>query len=196
MNDPDYQEHEILISITEGDERAFMRFVEHHTPAVYSHVLTYLKDPFRAEEITQNVFLKIWQQRASFRTIGNFRGFLYIVTRNSTLSALREKLFSWDEAKKDDLPSDAMDPARAAEYAQLSKELDRAIEKLPPRRKEVFKLSRLENQTYDEIAARLQISKSAVNQHIVEALVFLRTYLRKRFPEQLVLLFFLIESLI
>jgi RNA polymerase sigma-70 factor (ECF subfamily) len=73
------------------------------------------------------------------------------------------------------------------EYRQLSDALRRGIDQLPARRKEIFLMSRFDGKTYDEIASHLDISKSAVNKNIVEALVFLRTFLRN---EMVSLIFF------
>lgn len=179
-NDCVYNEQDTLVRVAQGDQRAFVLLVEQHTPAVYSHVLTYIKNASRAEEITQDIFMKLWKHREELPAVTNFKGYLYVVTRNSTMSAFRERIFRWDHADKDELEAAGLDPAGALELRQLSETLAKGIELLPPRRKQVFIMSRSEGLSYEEIALQLGISKSAVNQHIVEALVFLRTYLRNQ----------------
>lgn len=181
-------ELEILNRVAEGDQRAFALIVEQYTPAIYAHVLTYIKNAFRAEEITQDIFVKVWQHRTALPGIANFSGYLYVMTRNRAISAFREKIFT-PEPEKDELETDGLTPAGALEYRQFSDTVMRGIALLPPRRKQVFTMSRFEGMSYEDIARRLQISKSSVNQHIVEALLFLRTFLRNELVLVMVFLF-------
>lgn len=176
-NDSLHNEPELLERIARGDERAFAWLVEAYGASVYAHVLTYIKDATRAEEITQDIFLNVWNHRLELPSIQNFRGYLYILTRNRTISVLRERIIKYNEAEKDELQTN-LNPAGLMEYRQLSDALRRGIDQLPARRKEIFLMSRFDGKTYDEIASHLDISKSAVNKHIIEALVFLRTFLR------------------
>jgi RNA polymerase sigma-70 factor (family 1) len=169
-------EKEILTRIAEGDQKAFALLIDQYSATVYKHVLTYLKNALRAEEITQDIFMNVWKHRSELPAINNFAGYLFVLTRNRTNSAFREKLLAVNEPK-DELESNWLNPANALEYRELSETLRKAIELLPPRRKEVFTRSRFESKSYEEIAIELGISKSAVNKHIIEALVFLRTYM-------------------
>jgi RNA polymerase sigma-70 factor (ECF subfamily) len=98
--------------------------------------------------------------------------------------AVLEKRLVQEEATNPDTLNSLLshtlpDSPQLLEMKELSKLLDQAIGALPPRRKEVFLLSRMEGMTYEAIAVKLQISRSAVRQHIVEALVFLRHYLKE-----------------
>lgn len=174
-----YNEQDILARVAAGDQRAFTQVVEQYTATIYAHVLTYIKNAFRAEEITQDIFVNVWKHRTELPGIANFSGYLYVITRNRSISAFREKIFS-PEPEKDELETDGLNPAGALEFRQFSETVMRGIALLPPRRKQVFSMSRFEGMSYEEIARRLEISKSAVNQHIVEALLFLRTFLRNQ----------------
>lgn len=178
-SDCEYIEGDILARVAAGDQRAFTLVVERYSAPVYAHVLTYIKNAFRAEEITQDIFVKVWELRSGLPAIANFSGYLYIMTRNRAISAFREKIFN-PEPEKDELETDGLNPAGILEFRQFSETVRQGIGLLPPRRKEVFTLSRFEGLSYEEIANRLEISKSAVNQHIVEALLFLRTFLRNQ----------------
>lgn len=179
-NDYLYNEKDILTRVAASDERAFAALVEYYTPVIYSHVLSYIKNAFRAEEITQDIFLQVWKHRNELPGIDNFRGYIYVITRNRVISAFRQKIFTWEESEKDELETSMPDPQAAAEFREVSQMLQHAIDRLPPRRKEVFIMSRFEGLSYEKIALHFGISKSAVNQHIVEALVFLRTFLRNQ----------------
>lgn len=174
-----HNEPELLHSVACGDQRAFALLIDSYGASVYAHVLTYLKNTVRAEEITQDIFLTVWNHREQLPTIQNFRGYLFVLTRNRTISAFREKVLQCTEAREDDLQTDT-DPGRMLEYRQLSEVMQLGINQLPERRRQVFTMSRFDGKTYEEIAADLNISKSAVNKHIIEALGFLRTFLRNK----------------
>ena len=186
-NDCLNNEKEILARVAKGDQKAFELLIDEYSTTIYKHVLTYLKNVSRAEEITQDIFMSVWLHRADLPSIDNFAGYLFVMTRNRTNSAFREKLLKTDEPK-DELESNWLNPARALEYRQLSEVLREGIDLLPPRRKEVFAMSRFEGKSYDEIAGALEISRSGVNKHIIEALLFLRTYLANRMSLFLALL--------
>lgn len=151
--------------------------MRHYTPVIYRQLLIYVKDAPRAEELTQDIFMSVWRNREKLSAMDNFAGYVYVITRNQIHMAFREKLHATEEPAEDMLQTLLTSPQHAVELKELSQAINRAIDSLPPRRQEVFKLSRLSNMSYDEIAGQLQISKSAVKQHIVEALAFLRHYL-------------------
>lgn len=179
-NDCLYNEQEVLSRVAEGDQRAFKLLVEKYSATIYAHALMYLKNASRAEEITQDVFVNVWKHRTELPSITNFPGYIYVITRNRTHSAFRERMLKLEEAEKDELETNWLNPAGELELRQLSETLNRGINLLPPRRKQVFTMSRFEAKSYDEIAHELGVSKSAVNKHIIEALIYLRTYLRNQ----------------
>ncbi|NML41011.1 sigma-70 family RNA polymerase sigma factor [Chitinophaga sp. G-6-1-13] len=174
-----YNDSELLSLVASGDQRAFTKIVAHYTPIIYKQLLIYIKSAPQAEEFTQDIFISIWRNREKLHDMSNFAGYLYVITRNKIHMAFREKLRVREAPLEDTLQTLLNGPESALELQELSRGLDRAIAMLPARRQEVFKLSRMENMTYEEIACQLQISKSAVRQHIIEALVFLRYYLRE-----------------
>lgn len=183
-----YQNDDLLRKVSNGDQRAFSSLIEYYSAKVYAHVLTYIKNPSLAEEITQDIFLKIWEIREDLHAVTNFAGYLYVVTRNRTLSEVRKKLSDPRSIRHDILEAGGDDPSKRLEYRQLSDTILSAIEKLPPRRRQVFKMSRFEGLTYEKIAQELNISRGTVNEHIVESLLFLRTHLRGRIDYMLMLL--------
>lgn len=187
VNDCQYPETELLARVANADEKAFAHLVATYAPVVYAHVLSYIKDVPQAEELTQDIFMGIWNLRTTLPQIENFKAYLFRASRNRTISALRQQLnhhpITGNENWEDQLSS----PVRKMELRELHDSILDGIEKLPPRRRQVFKMSRLEGRSYDEIARELSISRSAVNQHIVESLVFLRTHLRHKLPLWIIL---------
>lgn len=179
--------------MAKGDQRAFALLIEKYGASVYTHILSYVKNAARAEELSQDVFMSIWNHRENLPSIQNFQAYLIVLTRNRTISALRERIKKYDETAKDELESNTSDPEMQLEYRQLSESLQRGIEKLPARRREIFEMSRFEGKTYDEIAQQLNISKSAVNKHIIHALVFLRNFLHDEIGYTLLIVYLLTE---
>ena len=183
----DYEIKQWLILTSEGDEIAFARLLRSHWNKVYTQALTYLKLPQNAQEITQNVFVKIWSAREKLASLDSFSNFLFIVSRNEIISALRKKEKSFNDPIEE-LQEGLLIPDQQLEYKESYQRLTKAIEQLPPMRKIVFKMSRLEGRSYEEIGNELGISRNGVKDHIVKALNFLRTNLY--FDEEKLLMLF------
>ena len=151
--------------------------VDQYWNQVYSHALAYTKSSLRAQEITQDIFLKLWNKRASLTEVEDLKNFLFILGKHQIISSLRKKLMDTSGTDPVDSPEDILVPDKQLEYKEAYRQIMEAIDKLPPTRKMIFKMSRLEEMTYDEIALKLGISKNTVKEHMVLALSFLRTYM-------------------
>lgn len=169
----------MLLRIAEDDTKAFTQLFDQYWLQVFAHVRTYLKDAAQAEDITQDIFFSIWLNRSKLATVADFEPWLHVVTRNRTISGLRKLLREPGNEMKSLLPEIATlpgdSPAMQLDYKQSREWLQQAIDQLPPRRREVFRMSRQEGLTHQEIADQLQISKATVNEHISEALSFLKS---------------------
>ncbi|HEX5025869.1 MAG TPA: RNA polymerase sigma-70 factor [Agriterribacter sp.] len=172
-----YEEEELLALVASGDQNAFAELVDRHWKQVYGHANAYTKDPSLAQEITQDIFLQVWNKKDKLSEINNFKCYLFILGRNLVISAMRKKLV--ETASKDFIESEDLSlvPDQQLRYKETNSAIVFAIEKLPPTRKIVFKMSRYEGLTYEEIAERLNISKNTVKEHIALSLNFLRNYL-------------------
>lgn len=165
---------ECLYQVSQGNQAAFAQLLRSCWNKVYTQAITYLKDPALAQEITQDVFMKIWSVRSTLPALENFSNYLFIVSRNEIISALRKKGQGFANPDKD-MVANLMLPDEQLQYKEFHHRILLAIEELPPVRKRVFKMSRLEGRSYDEIATELGISRNGVKDHIVKALNFLRT---------------------
>ena len=174
-----YHPKELLIRIAEDDTKAFTHLFDQYWLQVFAHVRTYIKDAAQAEDITQDIFFSIWLNRSKLATVADFEPWLHVVTRNRTISGLRKLLRESDNElagiipDMPALPGDS--PVMRLDYKQSQELLQQAIDQLPPRRRQVFRMSRQEGLTHQEIAEQLQISKATVNEHITEALSFLKS---------------------
>lgn len=172
-------EKELLILIAKGDEAAFARLVKKYWKHIYSQALSYLKSTQAAEEITQDVFMRLWNARHQLPAVEKVDSYLYIVCRNCVLNALRKRLRSPENTVAPDMAEELLQPDKQLEYREYYEKFLRLIELLPDKRKQVFKMSRLEGRSHEEIASSLGIHKDTVAQYIVKAVNFLRT----RLPE-------------
>lgn len=174
-----YNEKELLARAAAGDQRAFNGIVRHYSRIIYPYLFYWLKDSRHAEEVAQDVFIRLWKNRSKLPGIGNFPGYVYVMTRNCVYSELQRELPAPPAPDIEPFDEVLSNPHSALELKELAALMEKAIGSLPPRRREIFLLSRTEGLTYEEIAQRLGISRSTVREHIVEALVFLRHYLKK-----------------
>ncbi len=171
-----YNEGELLIKVASGEQKAFTALVDNYWNKVYSHALAYSKSVTRAQEITQDVFLKVWHKREALTEVRDFKSYLFILGRHHIISSMRKKLKAlpaktcWKRVKISIRPIGNLSTKKPGTASQ------EGIEKLPTVRKAVFKMSRLEGLSYEEIARSSNISKNTVKEHMVLALNFLRTY--------------------
>lgn len=167
-----------LLTLTaKGNSPAFSRLVDLYWRTVYCQALTYCRSAQLSEELTQDVFVKIWDNREKLTGIGNFENYLFIVARNAIVSAMRRRRADIYPGE----PSGSVEPLWQPDLQLVNKEkyalLLKAIDHLPPQRKQVFTLSRIDGLSHEEISARLGISKNTIKEHIIKGLNFLRGYL-------------------
>ncbi|HEX8546744.1 MAG TPA: RNA polymerase sigma-70 factor, partial [Cytophagaceae bacterium] len=134
-----------------------------------------------AEEIVQEVFLRIWRDRENLNPELSLKSFLFTIAYNSTVNALRKRAFEDQYRNMIGLSTISSDLATEKEinYRETLGLVEKAIDLLPPKRKQVFQMSRFEGLTYQEIADQLSVSVKTVNDHMNEALKFLRKNLKE-----------------
>ena len=157
-----------------GNKAAFQILFERY----YSLFLTFsnnlLKDSIIAEDLLQNVFIKIWVGRANINPNKNFKNYLLVAVRNEIYQYFRSAF----KAQYEELSSDILDQSFNADTMLSAKELEAKITSIvlsmPQRRREIFNMSRSEKLSNMEIAERLGISVRTVEKHIENALADLR----------------------
>jgi RNA polymerase sigma-70 factor (family 1) len=173
---------------------AFDLVFEKYKKRIYAYVLTIVKSEFTAEEITQEIFIKLWLCQDKLQEINNLDGFIFKVVRNHALNYLR-KAASNDRLLKEILnavipeQNNIDDKLITADYQLLMQE---ALNKLSPQRRLVYELSRNKGLNYEEIADQLNLSRNTVKNHIVSALKHIRGHLHENGISIAILLLFLI----
>lgn len=186
-------EKDLLERLKRGDEKAFGAIYGAYKDRIGYRLLRLLKSEALAEEVLQDLFLKVWQHRCSIDPERSFKAYLYKIAENKVYDLLRRA------AKEKELLSRIIS-ANAGMYTHVEESLFlkenksillEAISLLSPRRKEIFVACKLEGKSYKEVADELGISITTVNDHVQKAFHFLKTYLTSLPGMHLSLLIFL-----
>lgn len=172
----------LMKRVGEGDHQAFKHLVERHQNAVIGTVAKMLGNPSEAEDIAQQVFLRIWRNAKRYRPDAKFTTYLFTITRNLVFNETRrrgrKKEVSADEREERSHQLIEADPARQPDAELLQAELqlavDAAIAALPEAQRMAVVLRRYEQLSYEEIADVLGLSVSAVKSLLFRARTTLR----------------------
>jgi len=167
-----------LAAVAGGDEKAFRTLVDAYWSRVYFNTLTLVKSPAVAQDLTQEIFLKIWLQRERLTEVESFKNYIYVVGRNQVIAALRKKIIETANTDMSMLREDMLAPDAQLEGKDAYRLLLEGVERLTPQQKIIFKMSRLEGLSHEQIAQKLGLSRNTVKVHMVMALNFLRGWLR------------------
>ncbi|MGV3764516.1 MAG: RNA polymerase sigma factor [Chitinophagaceae bacterium] len=175
-------DYELLLLIAEGDERAFELFFSRYRDKLYQYLLLVTKSSEIAEEITMDIFLKLWAGRELLTQITEPGAFLRKIAHNKAIDFFRvaarhDKLHKAYAAHIQRLHENDDQSTLDEESLQLLREI---INQLPPRRKQIYLLSREHNMTYDQIAKHLNISHKTVKNSMLSALNEIRQHLAKK----------------
>lgn len=168
-------EKELIVSLKLGDKAAFTTLYKMYWPKVHNFSRLYLSSMTEVEEVVQETFVKLWEARIFLKENENFKGFLFIITRNIIFNQFR-KSFNENVYKMTVLSNTETEYniENEMDATDLQAYIKKLISELTPRQQEVFHLSREEHLSYKEIAIKLSISEKTVERHINEALKFLR----------------------
>lgn len=184
-------ESTLLPEIARGNELAYTQLVEQYWLKVLNHALSFVKSYPIAEELTQDVFIQIWEKRDKLFDVQNFDNYLFIVSRNLIISHIRKKLIETDTLEGEKLQELFFKPDEQYEFKELMAILNEGAALLPEPRRTVFLLSRMEGKDSEYISKELGIATRTVRWHLLQALNFLRDYLHKRYNINLLTLILL-----
>lgn len=191
---PLHDDAALVVQMAQGDETAFRQLFDRYWDNIYGVALTFTKSPDIAEEIVQDVFLKIWLKRDQLPAVEKFDAYLFIVARNHILNKLRKKIK--EEPLLDLALDEIQESANTPENIVVTKEYERlvrqAVEQLPPQQRLIYNLSRQQGLSQEEIAASLHISRNTVKSHMNKALQVIRSFLRMHAEIETLMLVFAI----
>ena len=162
-----------------GNAKAFEYAFRKFSPRLEAFAQKYTNDTNEAEDIVQDVFLKLWERRELLDNI-SLTSFLFMMVRNSCLNHLKHRQIADTETAERLYAADFVpDPSSLLIQKELSDSIDQIMEELPPKCKEAFVLSRLNGLKNREIAEHMAITEKVVEKHITRALKRFRDGLRR-----------------
>lgn len=167
----DQTDEVLLVKLKRGNIRSFEAIYDRYAPMVLNFVRKMIKDQMRAEDITQNIFMRLYVSRNSLEPGLSLKNWLFVCARNESLDVLRSKWAKVQEIMEDaqvSVPEDEM--IRRESAAQLRTMVD----DLPDQRAKILKMSKLDELSNREIAERLGLSVRTVEKHLELALKDLR----------------------
>ena len=183
-------EKELLIALSKGDEKALELFFTAYYKNLLLFAGTYIKDAATCEDITQQVFVNLWEKRAAAANIVSIRSFLLKAVQNACLNELRrlDLKSKYEEIAARHPEIYAQETENYLFFSELQERLEAALRQLTPTQRQCFEMNRLQGMKQKEIAERLDIPLRTVELHIAEALRFLRAHLKTYFNVLVILL--------
>ena len=162
------------------DKTKFRVYFDEYFNALSNFAYGYVHDKTVAEDIVQDVFVKFWMKREVIQADNNVKSFLFQSTKNRAIEIIRRNKLNDTMVleKTKEIESDERLMQEADNYLMKQK-IFASIRQLPPKCQQVFKMSKINGLTYNEIAAELDISVKTVENQIGKALKFLREKLNK-----------------
>ena len=171
-----YEESRLIMLLKEDSEYAFQLIFDKHRNRIYKTAIKFLKSPIIAQDVVQDVFLKLWFERQNLEATKPLEAWLYTVTKHNILNKLRKVANDWkalDQLSNQILPVNNNTDHKLID-GQYQEKLKVSIAKLPEQQKLVFLLSRNNKLTYDQIGQKMGISPLTVKTHLSRALISIR----------------------
>lgn len=189
-----YHEHELIRRLKAGDKLSFNRLFYKHEKKLYNFSKKLLHSPEEAEEIVQEVFIRVWENRATLKEGLPFEAFIIRIAKNLIYNKAKRRVneHAYKAYYMQHTNTLRLTTEEDVNFKTLASLTSRFIEQLPPQRKTIFTMSRMEGLTNKEIAAHLNVSVSTVENHINKALKSLKQHLYQHDVDMLGLLFLIL----
>ncbi|MDP2335083.1 MAG: RNA polymerase sigma-70 factor [Bacteroidota bacterium] len=189
------EDNELYLKLKAGDEQAFQALFLKHYSAMCHFAGQFLNNSELAEETVQDMFVKIWEKRESLNIETSVKHYFFRSVRNHCLNQIQhEKIKKQYASKILQSSHQDIDPGQYYLEVDLIQKIEKSIDSLPPKRKEIFRLSREQGLKYTEIAGKLNISVKTVEAQMGLALKHLRTELKDFSNHLMTLLLFVKKS--
>lgn len=169
---------ELTAKLIEGDEQAFSALFNQYYSDLVLFAHTFLRNRQSAEEIVQDVFMKLWENRRSLIIISSLKSFLLKSVQNRCIDLIRHNRVKNQTGMPLNSSLFENDTEHYILYSELEKQLEKALKELPEELSWVFRMNRFEGKTYSEIAEAGNVSVRTIEVRIGRALALLRDKLK------------------
>ena len=175
---PINDEKKLILLLGESDKDAFTEIFDYYRDRIFSRTMRFLKSQALAEEIVQDVFLKIWLKRSELQHVQSLHAYISSMANNLIIDRLKN--LSYETTARNELSKrqryieDTDYLLRQHEYQQLIQD---AINLLPTQQKQVYELAKIAGMNQQSIAEKMHLSKLTVKKHMAKALQFIRRYI-------------------
>lgn len=163
-------EYTLIALLNEGDKNAFDSIYRHYFSAVYGNALKLTRQPLLAEDIVQEVFISLWEDRTSIKSSGSLAGWIFVNSYNRSVNKLKQQLRESLLGKVLSEQGEAGAEDTNEIFEQQWQMVEEAMAGLSPQKRKVFQLCKLQGKTYEETAGILKISKHTVKEYLSAAL--------------------------
>lgn len=192
-----HNDQSIVLRMQQGDERALELLFKTYYAQLCRFAKNLLRDGEQAEDMVQDVFMKVWNKRNEITITSSLKAYLFMAVRNHCFNALKvnERRYWMDEEMEDDARLSVDDVVSHLSAKSLNHKISHTIDRLPEKCRLTFQLSRFEDLSYKEIAETMNVSVKTVENQMTKALAFLRTNLAPYIKEatNILLIWFLIR---
>lgn len=189
------EEVQLLNAMQSGSMDAYAKIYRSYSARIYVNILKMVKDENEAQELLQDVFLKVWTKRQLVDPQQSFRSYLFQIAKNTVYNFIRKR--NLDRQVENYMKSHLQEGYCHIEEDLIIKEneewLLKTIEQLPPRRQQIFRLCKIEGKSYVEVSESLGISTSTINDHIVKATKFIKESYQNTNNTVLLMILFLFQ---
>lgn len=192
-----YEENLLLKEVSDGNEKAFRSLYDLYFNRLSAYIFKLCKSETTTEEIVQDIFIKLWVDRAGLGGIAAPEPYIFSMARNKTIDHLRRlsretNLINTLRGQLQAAGNDIEDKLAVGELKRL---IEEALASLSGQKKRIFQLSRNEGLSLDEIATIMNLSKSTVKNHLSETLRHVRDHLRHHPNSEALLIVLALASL-
>ena len=171
---------DLLKRIANADELAFKHFYDKYVNKVYQFIFNFVRDKAEAEDITQIVFIKIWSKKSTIDSINSLDGFVFTIAHRSVIDYFRSSETNFKKKISNVYDSELLLSSYSVDNVVGENHIEtiykKALSMLPPKRREIFILSRHYDLTNKQIALKLSISIKTVENQMTSALNSLKSF--------------------
>ena len=181
---------DLVHRIKYGDKSAYQILFERYAPKIYHFALSYLNNKADAEELVQDVFLKVWEKREILDAAQNVKAYIFKIAINTIYDFIRRKNIesAFNDFARENYETNSNSTWNNIVFEEMKATLKELVSQMPEQRRKVYRLSKEKGLSNEEIAQKLELSKRTVENQLYRAVTFLKEHFKNN--SGIALLFF------